>query len=247
VAVGVRAVAGEGAARQVLPFSVLVPAAVWAGVSADALTAAVGATGLALLAVAAARAGRPGVPVAVAGGAVLGLACLLSYGAVLLGVPAAAMLVHRRAPGRLAAAALAGAGVLGLVAVAGFVWWEGYVAVRGRYLAGFGGTRPYGYWVWADIAVLAVVAGPAVVAALGRLVALRRPPGLAVLMASTGAALLLATLSGMSKAEVERIWLPWTVWLVAATAVLPRRGLRWWLAAQAVTGLLLEHLLRTPW
>ncbi|MEU3416868.1 hypothetical protein ABZ760_37560, partial [Streptomyces sp. NPDC006658] len=57
--------------------------------------------------------------------------------------------------------------------------------------------------------------------------------------------LLAADLSGMSKAETERIWLPFAMWLVAACAFLPRP--RGWLAAQAVLALLLNHLLFTGW
>ncbi len=60
------------------------------------------------------------------------------------------------------------------------------------------------------------------------------------------AAILLADLSGMSKAEVERIWLPFAVWLVVPCALLPRArcvaGRRRSLLALAV-----NHLLLTVW
>jgi hypothetical protein len=59
--------------------------------------------------------------------------------------------------------------------------------------------------------------------------------------------MLAADLSGMSKAETERIWLPFTLWLPAAAAFLPRRDHRAWLAAQAVVALLVNHLLWTHW
>jgi hypothetical protein len=59
--------------------------------------------------------------------------------------------------------------------------------------------------------------------------------------------MLAADLSGMSKAETERIWLPFTLWLPAAAAHLPRRDHRGWLAAQAVAALLLNHLLLLNW
>lgn len=68
---------------------------------------------------------------------------------------------------------------------------------------------------------------------------------LAVLVAAAFAALLIADLSGMSKAETERIWLPFAMWLLASCAFLPRP--RAWLAAQAVLALLLNHLLLTGW
>ncbi|MES4892348.1 hypothetical protein [Streptomyces sp. NPDC096012] len=68
---------------------------------------------------------------------------------------------------------------------------------------------------------------------------------LAVLVAAALLALLAADLSGMSKAETERIWLPFALWLLPACAFLPRP--RVWLAAQAVLALLLNHLLLTGW
>ncbi len=59
------------------------------------------------------------------------------------------------------------------------------------------------------------------------------------------AAILLADLSGMSKAEVERIWLPFAVWLVIPCALLPRA--RYWLLAQACLALAVNHFLLTVW
>ncbi|MYQ45626.1 hypothetical protein GTW40_11225, partial [Streptomyces sp. SID4985] len=58
-------------------------------------------------------------------------------------------------------------------------------------------------------------------------------------------ALLVADVSGMSKAETERIWLPFAMWLLPVCAYLP--GPRVWLGAQAVTALLVNHLLLTGW
>jgi hypothetical protein len=68
-----------------------------------------------------------------------------------------------------------------------------------------------------------------------------------VLLAPVAAAVLCADLSGLSKAEVERIWLPFAVWLVAGTALLPAANRRWWLAGQAATALAVNHLLLTGW
>ncbi|MFI7588485.1 hypothetical protein ACIB24_15555 [Spongisporangium articulatum] len=258
-----RRVVGEALARQALPYLVLSPAVVWAGVSADALLAGFGALGVYLLA----RAATGALAWAVPAGLVLGWCCFLSYGAPLVAVPALAVLVvgarrvgpSTRSSRRVAAAVVLAAGaavvVVGAFALAGFAWWDGYSAVRGRYLAGFGGLRPYGYWVWADFGALAVAAGPAVAAGLaraGRLVASRGPgePGrraLALVAVAAFGAVLLAALSGMSKAEVERIWLPWTVWLTAVGALLPPRRVRWWLLAQWVLALAVEQLLHTPW
>jgi methylthioxylose transferase len=56
-----------------------------------------------------------------------------------------------------------------------------------------------------------------------------------------------ADLSGLSKAEVERIWLPYEIWLIPATAWLPPAHRRGWLAVQALTALAVNHLLLTNW
>jgi hypothetical protein len=71
----------------------------------------------------------------------------------------------------------------------------------------------------------------------------------AVVTLVRGAALavLAATVSGLSKAEVERIWLPFAVWLVAGVALLPASTRRGWLAAGAVTALVVNHVLLTNW
>ncbi|MET8682851.1 hypothetical protein ABZV77_01430 [Streptomyces sp. NPDC004732] len=70
-------------------------------------------------------------------------------------------------------------------------------------------------------------------------------PRLALLVLTAFLALLIADLSGMSKAETERIWLPFALWLLPACAFLPRR--RPWLAAQAALALSINHLLLTGW
>ena len=60
-------------------------------------------------------------------------------------------------------------------------------------------------------------------------------------------AIVAADLSGLSKAEVERIWLPFTVWFAAGAVLLPPPSRRGWLAVQAATALLVNHLLLTTW
>ena len=136
----------------------------------------------------------------------------------------------------------------------GFEWWEGYRILMTRYHQGAGGVRPYGYWVWANLACTVLIVGPATVAGVRRVVVRLRPGGgwsrssprpLAVLVLAAVLALLIADLSGMSKAETERIWLPFAAWLLPACAFLT--GVRGWLAGQAVLALLLNHLLLTGW
>ncbi|WP_103501238.1 hypothetical protein [Streptomyces sp. SM14] len=265
VLVAVRALCGATQARRAAPFLVLAPAAVWMGTSADAYFAAVAAWAVALFALAVVGRSRWW---AAAGGVLFGLAVNLSYGLTLMAViGAGVLLLGRRGVLRrpsLLLFLLAGIAVVPLVfTLAGFHWWEAYHLLVDRYHQGAGGVRPYGYWVWANLACAVLAVGLATVAGLRRagatLIERRRnalgepEPGgasgrwarLAVLVGFALLAILIADLSGMSKAETERIWLPFLLWLLPACAFLPRA--RAWLTAQAVLALLVNHLLLTSW
>jgi methylthioxylose transferase len=73
------------------------------------------------------------------------------------------------------------------------------------------------------------------------------PHALLALAAAGLTAIIVADLSGLSKSEVERIWLPFAVWIVPLAALLPRPSARWWLLAQATLALAINHLLLTVW
>jgi len=107
--------------------------------------------------------------------------------------------------------------------------------------------RAYWYWVWADIAAWTFSVGLAVWAAIPT--ALRRVKSnpLAQLAAAAMVTIVIATISGMSKAEVERIWLPFTFWILAIPAFLPRRWHRPLLVSQVVLALVVQTLLLTRW
>ncbi|ELS57417.1 hypothetical protein [Streptomyces viridochromogenes] len=250
VLVAVRALADERLARRAAPFLALAPAAVWVGTSADGYFAAVAAWAVALLALAV-TGHRPAVT-ALASGLLLGWTVHLSYGLTLFAVIGAVVLLLGSRRARPLLFLTAGFLVVPVAfAAVGFDWWEAYRLLVTRYHQGVGGVRPYGYWVWANFACTVVVVGPATVAGLRRAgVALVRRaesarvrPALLVLGALV--AMLVADLSGMSKAETERIWLPFALWLLPACAFLS--GPRGWLAAQAVLALLVNHLLLTGW
>jgi hypothetical protein len=244
--VTIKALAGEAAARRVAPFAVLTPAAIWIGVSADALWLGASAWGIALLALSASsRRSSQQAWLGVGAGVLLGFSLYLSYGLVLMAPVAVAVLVEARtARPALYAAAGAIAVIVG-VSVAGFWWLDGYAAVVDRYAAGFGGRRPQSYWWWANLAALAVVLGPAVAVGIGRL--RREHRAVALLVAGAALAVVIATVGGLSKGEVERIWLPFALWFVPATAAIPLAVARRWLAVQAAMTLLLQHVLLTPW
>ncbi len=248
------------AARRALPFLVVGPAAVLMAVSADAVFAATAAWAAAALAAAtAARTARARVGFAVLGGLLFGWCVMESYGLTLLGLLAIAVLLAGPGSGRerLVVTAVGGVSALAVVltfAVLGFAWWEAYPALHDRYWAGIASTRPAWYWVFGNVGALLLVAGPILPAALGAgadrlraLVARRRPDPVAALVAAGVAMVAVADLSLMSKAEVERIWLPFLPWMLLAVAWLPERWRRWGLLAQAVAAVLLQHLVRTLW
>jgi len=242
---------GRDLARAYLPFGVLFPGAVWVGVSADGMFAAVFAWGVALLALGAVRRTWPGHVLGLLGGVLIGAGLYLSYGLVLGGLlpVAVALLTRRVAP--LITGGIGVAAVVAAFTAAGFWWLDGYEAVKLRYYqpTEFGLLRPYEYWVWANLAALVLVIGPAAVAGLRR--AVQRPtaaPAAVLALVAAGViAVLVADLSGLSKAETERIWLPFAIWIMTATALLPRASARWWLLGQAVLALAVNHLLLTVW
>ncbi|MFI9767929.1 hypothetical protein ACIHJG_13835 [Streptomyces sp. NPDC052415] len=250
ILVTVRALADERLARRAAPFLVLAPGAVWLGTSADGYFAAVAAWAAALLALAVT--GRRPLWTGLASGLLFGLTVYLSYGLTLYVVIAAAVLFLGSA--RVRPLLFAGAGFLVVPAVftaLGFHWWEAYDLLVTRYHQGAGGTRPGAYWVWANLACQVLVVGLATAAGLRRtgVVLLRRPGAaevrLAVLVGAALLAMLVADLSGMSKAETERIWLPFALWLLPSCAYLTAP--RAWLTAQAALALLVNHLLWTGW
>jgi methylthioxylose transferase len=241
----IRALGREDDARAALPFLVLLPGALWF-TSGDALFTGFAAIAIWLLAVGAMRRTWP---LCVLAGALLGGTLFLSYGLVLL-VPIALAVCVAARNWRAATAAVAGVvPVVVAFAAAGFWWFTGYQLVKVRYYQGVGFTRPYNYWVWADLACLVLCAGPVLAPALRR--ALTGPftgiRPVAALVLGAAIAIAVADISGLSKAEVERIWLPFAVWLTAGAALLPAPSRRWWLAGQALTALLVGHLVMTFW
>ncbi len=233
-----------GPARAAVPFAVLFPGAVWVGASADGLFAGVAAVGVMLLA---RGLSRRAPTAAFLGGMLLAAALYLSYGLTLLApiVLAVVFLARRWRP--LLLSALGGGVVVACFTVAGFWWWDGYQLVVERYYQGVASDRAYGYWVWANLAALVASAGPAVAPILRRTVLVRPATVERLLPLAAMVAILAADVSGLSKAEVERIWLPFAVWFAAGASLLPARSRRGWLIVQAAMALLLNHLLLTSW
>ena len=257
VLVALRALDAEPLARRVMPYLVLTPAAVFMAVSADAVFATVTAWGLALLALATRATTRRSLAAwSLGAGVVLGLSVFLSYGLPLMGAVAVGVLAAARTwrplPWAVAAAVL----VVLAFGLLGFWWWEGYGPLHDRYFAGIASERPQAYWVFGDLGALLLSAGPLLGAGLACAL-LRARDGVrgavgevrtaALLGLSAAAALLAADLSRMSKAEVERIWLPFIPWALVSLALLPERWRRPALGVQLATALLVQHLLWTHW
>lgn len=254
IIIAIRAVADEATARRAAPFVAVAPTAIWIAVSADGYFAGVAAWGIAVLALAVHGSTRWSVPTAASAGLLLGWGIFLNYGLGLMAVPAVAVLLT--APGWRAAlrsllpAVIAALAVVAVFYTAGFWWFDGYLLVQERYWQGIANDRPFQYWVWANLASTVCAIGLGSVAGLGRVFdikALRARSGMHVLLTGAFLSIVLADLSMLSKAETERIWLPFTVWLTAAAALLPPRSHRWWLALNVIGALALNHLILTNW
>lgn len=240
--------------RRAAPFLALTPAAIWMATTADALFAAVGAWAILLVVLGTRDTGPWAIASAVAGGALFALGLHLTYGLAPLGLVPATIIVARRAWRSGAAGAVGGVVVIAVWSIAGFFLLDGLAATSQRYDVGVASTRPYSYFVVANLAVLAVSLGPAVVMGLGTM---RRDLRIGVVWAAV-VAVVAADVSGLSKGEVERIWLPYGPWITVAAAcstipaVVRVAGRtvdrdRLLLAAQAAVGVTLAGFLRSPW
>jgi methylthioxylose transferase len=253
VVVTLRALNDEVSARLAAPFVAVAPTAIWIAVSADGYFAGVAAWGIALLALAVSRV-RLRVVSAGGSGLLLGWAIFLNYGLALIAILAAAVLITARRPREalitLAVAIPAALIVFAVFAWAGFWWFDGYTLVQQRYWQGIANDRPFQYWIWANLASVVCAIGLGSVAGVSKVFdvgAVRRRSGIHLLALAALIAILCADLSMLSKAETERIWLPFTIWLTAAPALLPQSSHRWWLALNIVGALLLNHVIYTNW
>src|SRR6185437_1854557 len=163
VVIAVRALADEQTARRAAPFVALAPTAIWVAVSADGYFAGVAAWGIALLAVASHGRVRFPALAGAAAGLLLGWGVFVSYGLILMGLPAAAVLASapdwRRSLRALGPAVLAAIAVAVTFAVAGFSWFDGYTLVQQRYWQGIAKDRPFQYWWWANLACVVCAIG----------------------------------------------------------------------------------------
>lgn len=244
VLLAIRELRGPGTARRAAPFLVFAPFAVfWS--SGDAVFMGVGAWAVTLMTLATGREGRRSDVLALSGGLLAGLGLLLSYGLILLGVLPIAVAIHRRRTRTLMLAAIPVLAWFAAAAWAGFWWFDGLAATRREYAESLARVRPYWYFLVADLAALAIALGPAI------WVALARQRGRVALLVTGGAmlAVVVADVSGLSKGEVERIWLPFMPWLMVAAgaAFTSRTTRRRWLTVQVAWAIALQMIVRSPW
>jgi hypothetical protein len=256
VLVTLRQLGAHVPARRVAALLTFGPIAIWSAVSVDAVLAACTAWAVC----AAAAAAMTDVPVRRAGWAMLsgvlfGTALMLSYGLAVAGLLVVAVLVAARTLRPVPFAALGTAAVVALFAASGFRWWDALPVVHDRYYAGLARLRPASYWVWGDLAALCFCTGPLVGASLAAVArraraVLRgpRPTRVVVTLSLAGTAcIVLADASLLSKAEVERIWLPFAPWLLLGAALLPARWRRAALIGQVGFAVVVQSLLFTKW
>ena len=247
VLLAARAVAGADAARLAAPFLVLAPWTLFVATIGDAVLTAMAAWTITLVVLASRRDARAPFLLAGLGGAAAALTLHFTYGLVpLLVVVPAAVLVARRRLVLVLPAAVGAVAVTSAWAAAGFWWLDGFQATRHWHDVGASVDRPYVYFLVADVAVLAVMLGPAVIAGL----TVRPGRALGLLILSTLAAVAVADVSGLSKGEVERIWMPFMPWITLAVVGLLRERpsqVRGWLAAQAGLAIALQATIAWPW
>jgi hypothetical protein len=241
VLVAVREVAGEDAARRTAPFLAFAPfAAQGLAITADCVFAALEAVAIAFIVVATGRRGARSDLLALVGGLFFGYALYSTYGAFVLGLIPLAVAISRR---RVRPLLVAGAGVVvvALVFLANGFWW--YSGLRMTWHVIARGARKYriaSYFTIANFGAFATTIGPAIAVGIARL----RDRRTWLLVGSALGAIGLADLSQLSRAEVERIWLPMAIWICVASRSLEDRR---WYVLHVCFGLAVAFLIRARW
>ncbi|MBA3551419.1 MAG: hypothetical protein H0W27_00920 [Actinobacteria bacterium] len=247
-----RHVAGDARARAAAPFLILMPAAVWMATSADAFFTGVSAWGVALVILASGRDDRRGDLLAAGGGALLGASFFLSYGLVLVAIVPLMVAVARRRFRPVLVASLAVGAVFLAFGASGFWWPEGLLASL-PHVRSTSAHRSYAPFLLFNLGAFAIVLGPAIPVALAGL----RERGVWLLAGAGLLAVVAADVTGLSKGEVERIWLPFVPWVALAAGSFAdnasrsradaERGQRLWLAVHVLAALAVQAVFRTPW
>lgn len=180
----------------------------------------------------------------------LAAAVITFFSWLLFAVPVWAVLVAARREGRRAAIVLAAQCAAALAVVYGaLVLGAGYDPVAtlratlAAYRHGISAVRPYAYWVIGSPAAWGIALGLPVAWAALRACGAGDPAAVAL-----GVVVLAAGALGATKAETERIWLPFVpLACVGAAAALGGRRLRGALALLAIQTLAVQLLFDTVW
>jgi methylthioxylose transferase len=252
LAVAVRSLCHETAARRLMPILVLAPYAVWLAVSMDGIVLLL-AAGFVTLGVVGSEPHRSPAW-ALGAGLVLGFDAMLNYAVAWLGVSVVAVYFVRRRP---LLNVFTGAGALVpllLFWIAGFAWTDGLSAAQADFSVRVGPLRSWLLWAFLDLLLLLIACGPPIIRALKRL---HLTPGWPFVVGA-GLAVIFAILSGLSRGEVERSWLAFYPFLlipaIAPALRPPKQGgidagpiLFWPVAIGAVGAIVIEAVLRTTW
>jgi hypothetical protein len=243
--IAMRAVTNEDSARRASPYLVLTPLALSIGTTADALYMAVGAWAVCAVVLAIVGTGRRSDVLALVGGLLFGVTIFFNYGLVLLALIPLAVAISKRRVKPITVACGGGLIVVFAFLAAGFWWFDGLEATRREYAQSVASTRPYNYFLLNNLAAVALVIGPVAVVALVRL----RDKAAWLLVGGGLGAVLIADVTGLSKAEVERIWLPFLIWILLATTALPssQAWMRSLLAVQAALAIVIGVQVETIW
>jgi methylthioxylose transferase len=176
-----------------------------------------------------------------------GVAAFFSW--VLLAIPAWAVVVVYVRDGRGPAfrlALAAAAGVVAVTLVLAAVWGYDPIAIfralHHAYGNGAAARRPYAFWLFGSPAAWITLLGPPIVWLALRSLQRGEPAavGVAVIV-------LISAIAGFTKAETERIWLPYVPMACAAAAATPIARLRPWLVAMALVAIVITVVFNTVW
>jgi hypothetical protein len=215
LAVAVRSLCHEPAARRLLPVLVFTPWAPFAVASAPAVTAAVAAAAVAVGVVGCERGRRAWW--AFSAGLLLGVAGLFAYPAIWLGVAIAAAYFVRRRPILNVISGVGALTPLFALRLAGYSWPKGMSQAGGGLF-----DHAALAWVVPDLLAVLLCCGPVLVRAARRMT---MTPGWPFLVGAVAAALF-ALVDGLAVGGVQTSWLPFFGWLVVpALAPRPRPAL----------------------
>lgn len=244
-------VCGHPTARLYLPVLVLAPYAIWVAVSVDGVEAALGALAVAagVRASGQARRGWSAAGWSVACGMLLGIAGMVGYAVVWLGLSVVLLYFARRRPFLNVGTGLGALVPIVVVNRMGFDWLAGIAAARSDFTTRIEPHRSALWWSLISLATLVLACGPALYASARKI---RNTPAWPFLVGSA-IAVLFSLAAGLARGGAEAAWLPFFPWLTVAAVAPERPGgdpppPPWPLVAGgAVTAVIIEALLATPW